>query len=325
VKIPLDVLLPEHLPAGHPRRLEYETGLLASERFKNQLRASDLGGITVVLDAGHGGRDVGAAVEGVWESVHVYDVMVRTKQLLENYTAARVLTTTRDGESFRVDENDVLRASRGHAVLTTPPYSIVDSRIGVNLRWYLANSIHRRAAASGSPGDAAERVVFLSIHADSLHPSLRGAMAYIPDAGNSGGTFVRNSSEYSSRREVREQPQRTASQRDLQQSEGLSRQLAQSVLEAFRAEGLALHPFKPVRERVVRGRRPWVPAVLRYNTVPAKVLLEICNLNNGADRALIRTRAFRQKVAEAIASGILAYYGEDAPAPALRLAKSAAR
>ena len=68
-----------------------------------------------------------------------------------------------------------------------------------------------------------------------------------------------------------------------------------------------------MREKVIRGRRAWVPAVLRYNAVPAKILLEICNLANSEDRSLLQTRAHRQKMAEAVVRGILSYY---APAKA---------
>jgi N-acetylmuramoyl-L-alanine amidase len=53
-----------------------------------------------------------------------------------------------------------------------------------------------------------------------------------------------------------------------------------------------------------------VPAVLRYNSVPAKALLEICNLANDQDRALIQTHTYRQQVAQAVVQGLLAYYGQ---------------
>ena len=90
--------------------------------------------------------------------------MLRTKRLLETTTAAEVVPTTRDGGSFQVDERDVLPVSRGHAVLTDPAYPIEDSTIGVHLRWYLANSVLKRAVQShGDP----EKVIFVSIHADS--------------------------------------------------------------------------------------------------------------------------------------------------------------
>src|SRR6185503_10536382 len=95
VKIPLDLLQAEFLPPGDPRRAEYEASLSDSNRFTNPVQATGLAGITVVLDAGHGGADVGAAVGSVWESLYVYDIMVRVKTLLETRTTARVLPTVR--------------------------------------------------------------------------------------------------------------------------------------------------------------------------------------------------------------------------------------
>jgi N-acetylmuramoyl-L-alanine amidase len=63
--------------------------------------------------------------------------------------------------------------------------------------------------------------------------------------------------------------------------------------------------------------------VLRYNAVPAKLLLEICNLNNPQDRTLIQTRDFRQQVAEAVADALVAYYGTAAAPPALQTTTAA--
>jgi len=57
--------------------------------------------------------------------------------------------------------------------------------------------------------------------------------------------------------------------------------------------------------------------------VPAKMLLEVCNLNNEQDRKLLQTRAYRQKVSEAIVQGLLAYYGQDAGIPGRQTAKTA--
>ncbi len=306
VKIPFEVLQPEFLPLDHPRRREFEESQQASAQFSNPVRSLDLSGITDNLDAGHGGRDAGATKSGVWESTYVYDVMVRLKRYLEENTSAEVLTTTRDGGEFRITERDVLPFSQGHHVLTTPPYSLLeDSRVGVNLRWYLANSQYRRAL---SKGGKPEHVVFLSIHADSLHPSLRGAMAYIPDARLREGSFEKSGPAYATRREVQERPRVAYSWQHRVKSEGLSRQLALQVIESFRTHHLPVHPEQPVRQKIYRGRRPWVPAVLRYNEVPAGLLLEIGNLANEHDRKAISSREFRERVAVAIGEGIRAYY-----------------
>jgi len=311
IKIPIDFMQPEFLPEGHPKRKEYEESLRASARFSNQVKVRGLAGITVILDAGHGGQDSGATLSGVWESLYVYDIALRVKRVLESQTAAKVLVTTRDGVDFRVPEVDVLPFSRGHAVLTTPPYPIADPKVGVNLRWYLANSLYRKTVQTDKD---AQKVVFMSIHADSLHPSLRGVMAYIPAADMRDESYGKNGPIYTARKEVQESPRVTFPRDQRTQSEGLSRELAKQVVAAFQTGGLPVHPFKPVRDKIIRNNSEWVPAVLRYNSIPAKILLEVCNLANDQDRKLIQTRAYRQKVAEAIVRGFLGYYGQDAGA-----------
>jgi N-acetylmuramoyl-L-alanine amidase len=314
VKVPFNLLEPEFLPEGHPQRTEYEASLRAAARFSNHVRALGLDNITVILDAGHGGKDGGAAQNGVWESLYVYDIAMRAKRLLEGRTNARVVATTRDGDDYRIPDIDLLPASRGHAVLTTPPYPIEDPVVGVNLRWYLANSIYRKAVQQ--EGGDPEKVVFLSIHADSLHPSLRGAMAYIPAARMRDDRYGKSGAAYAARKEVQESPKVSFPWELRVKSEGLSRSLAKQVVTAFESRGLAVHPFQPVRDKIIRDQKEWVPAVLRYNTVPAKMLLEVCNLNNAEDRRLLQTRNYRQQVAEAIVKGILGYYGQQIDLPA---------
>lgn len=310
VRIPLDLLLPEFLPSGHPRRTAYERGLIESAQFSNPIRTTRLEGITVILDAGHGGHDPGALVGDVWEATYVYDIALRARRLLLETTAARVEMTTRSSAGHEVRENDVLPKSRSHRVLTTPPYLIEDTTPGVHLRWYLSNSLLRRAKRNN--GGDANKVVFLSIHADALHSSIRGAMIYVPAASLRRGTFGKNGTVYDRRSEVREKPRVSFSWTERTKSEGLSRQLAERLLQSVRRAGLAVHPEKPIRDRIIRSRRsrPFVPAVVRHNEVPAKLLLEVCNLANREDRMLLQTRAFRQKMAEAVVDGILAYYGE---------------
>ncbi|MEM6704250.1 MAG: N-acetylmuramoyl-L-alanine amidase [Acidobacteriota bacterium] len=303
VKVPLDLLLPEYLPRDNPRRVEYEEGLSRSAQFSNSVRSRDLSGITVVLDAGHGGRDVGATSGGVWESLYVYDIMLRVRKELLARTAAKVVPTTRNGPDFAIENADVLTYSKEHEVRTTPPYPITDAKVGVGLRWYLANSVVDDAKP--------EQTIFLSIHADSLHPSVRGAMVYVPGLLPIPSRYGLSAAVYTQRAEVRSRPTVSFSKQERIESEGLSRDLANKIIAGFRGKKIGIHPNKPVRDRIVRRRgRPWVPAVLRYNAIPAKVLVEVCNLANEEDRRLIQTREFRQRVAEALVQGILDYYGE---------------
>ncbi len=308
VRIPMDLLLPEYLPAGDPTRLAAEASRRASAQHAKRPRARNLSGVQVVLDAGHGGRDSGTAHGDVWESIYVYDVATRLKRVLEKKSAAKVSMTTKSASIGYVPaDSDVIEAGQDHYVQTTPRYLLDDAIVGVNLRWYLANSIFRRAIKAGIER---EKVVFISIHADSLHPSLRGAMAYVPGERFVRGKYEKREPVYLARAEVRERPTVRHSPNDALAAEGLSRGLAESVIDSFERSRLKVHPFNPVRDNVVRERREWVPAIIRHNLVPTRMLLEVCNLGNRRDRELLQTRKYRQQLAEAIYAGIVSYYEE---------------
>src|SRR3954470_1951140 len=307
VKIPMTLLLPEYLPENDPTRVAREQQKRASAKLAKRTRAKGLSGVRVILDAGRGGRDSGTEHDGVYESTYVYDVMCRLKRIIEKKSAATVLTTTKSSDGgYDITDGDALDdAPNDQVVLTTPKYVLEDPRIGVHLRWYLANSIFRHAIREGI---AKEKVVFISLHADSLHPSLRGAMVYIPGERYVQGSFRKSDEVYLARAEVRERPVVTHSEEESLQAEGLSRDLGESIIDAFEESGLKVHPFDPVRDNVVRNGREWVPAVIRYNLVPTRALIEICNLGNPRDRDLMQTRAYRQKVAQAIYDGIIGFY-----------------
>jgi N-acetylmuramoyl-L-alanine amidase len=278
----------------------------------------------VILDAGHGGRDVGTAHDDVWESNYVYDVACRLRRILEKESAAKVSMTTKSKQQgFTIADSNVLEGAGDHYVQTTPRYLLDDAIVGVNLRWYLANSIFRTALRNGT---AKEKVVFLSIHADSLHPSLRGAMAYIPGAPFVTGSYRKKGDIYLTRAEVREQPSVTHSREEALIAEGLSRNLADSVIASFGAKGLAVHPYEPVRDNVIRGGKEWVPAVIRHNQIPTRLLLEVCNLGNTRDRKLIQTKKYRQQLAEAIYQGLVDYYeSQSETAPSVVASRGAAK
>ena len=135
-------------------------------------------------------------------------------------------------------------------------------------------------------------------------------MAYIPGQRYVTGSYEKSDQVYLARAEVRESPVVRHSEKESLAAEGLSRDLADSIIDAFQSDGLKIHPFNPVRDNVVRGGREWVPAVIRYNLIPTRVLLEICNLGNEKDRTLMKTKSYRQKVAEAIYEGLVNYYND---------------
>ena len=309
VKIPMELLMAEWRPSDDPKRMARERTQRESASLARRVMGSaSLSGVQIVIDPGHGGRDVGTSHEDVWESTYVYDVAARVKKTIESKTEAKVtLTTMSRSRGYRIPNTDKLDPIRDHEVLTSPRYDLSDPTVGVNLRWYLANSVFRRAIANAT---APEKVIFLSIHADSLHPSLRGAMAYIPGERYVKGTFTKTAPIYLARAEVRESPTVSQSDTEALLAEGLSTKLAESIIDSFRKQGLKVHPYQPVRDNVVRQGREWVPAVIRYNKIPARLLLEVCNLGNPEDRRLMQTKAYRQELAEAIHEGIVEFFRE---------------
>lgn len=315
IRIPIEYVAEEYLPTSNERRLAYERSKRASAQAARRVGAKNLEGVRIVIDPGHGGRDVGTVHEDVWESNYVYDVACRLKRLIEKKSSAKVHLTTRSADyGYDVQEKDVLDRRNDHVVLTNPKYILDDPVVGVNLRWYLANSLFRRAVEKKV---TPEKVIFISIHADSLHPSLRGAMAYIPGQRFAHGTFAKKGKIYLARDEVRESPLVKQTEEEALRAEGLSRKLAEAIIDSMSDAHLAVHPFNPVREHVIRDGKEWVPAIIRYNKIPTRLLLEICNLGNATDRELVQTREFRQKLAKSIYDGIVNFYdSDDAPVPA---------
>jgi hypothetical protein len=108
------------------------------------------------------------------------------------------------------------------------------------------------------------------------------------------------------------------------QAEGMSRDFAEKIVAAFRAADLPLHDFQPIRRNVIRGGREWVPAILRYNRIPTRVLVEVCNLNNPEDRKLLVTASYRDRVARALVSALVDYYGGKGREVVTTAARSAA-
>ena len=158
-----------------------------------------------------------------------------------------------------------------------------------------------------------ERTVFVSLHADSLHPSVRGTMVYVPGERYLRERYGKTGPAYAAYREVKEQPVVSFNRKERVASEGASTALANGIIAALREAGLPVHSFSPVRTHVIRAGREWVPAVLRYNRVPNRVLVELANLGNEEDRALMKTRAFRDSLAESLASAVVGFFGGPPP------------
>jgi N-acetylmuramoyl-L-alanine amidase len=314
IKIPLEYLEPQFLPAGHPRRKEAEA---AREEMAEALASrpvgkagGDLEGVVIILDPGHGGEDLGTINNGIWEHDYVYDVTCRLKRKLESESSAEVYMTLVDEQTgCTPSRSDKLISNRQGTIQTTPPFlpKKGESKLSVNLRWYLANSLYREALAKGADKD---RVVFISLHADSRHPSLRGVMAYVPGAQYRMRTYGFSSASYKKYKEVREKQHIKFGKSERLRSEAVSRKYADAVIADFRKAGLPVQPYQPVRNRIIRGKSVYVPAVLRGNAIPTKVLVEMVNLKNRKDAALLASAKKRELVAEALFSSLLRHFDE---------------
>jgi N-acetylmuramoyl-L-alanine amidase len=315
IKIPLDLLEPQFLPPNHPRRLEAEA---AREELARELARAPVGetrggleGVLVIVDPGHGGRDLGTMNNGIWEHDYVYDVACRLRKKLERETAATVIMTLIDEQTgCEPSTTDKLDANQQGTVQTDPPFLAAregEARIGVNLRWYLANSVYRRETGRGRD---ANRIVFISLHADSRHPSLSGVMVYVPGADYRTRTYGHTSAQYKKYKEVREKPTVSFSKKQRVRSEAVSRKLAAAIVESFEQHDLPIQPHQPVRHRIIRGKARYVPAVLRGNAVPTKVLVEMVNLSHPGDAALLASGRQRNALAASLLDALYLHFGE---------------
>jgi N-acetylmuramoyl-L-alanine amidase len=312
VKIPLDLLSVMYLPPDDPRRIEYERLQKETAKISNPVRTEDLKGIIVILDPGHGGNDPGTlghfGGNEIFEDEVVYDIVCRIKKLLETTTMAKVEMTLVD-KSDRYEVNDVsfFQDDNDEYVLTNPQYRNHDAKVAANLRWYLANSIFRRATSAGVNPD---KVVFVSFHADSLYSDARGTMIYVPGTYLCTGNGGKAGYVYTSRAEVREDQYVQLSYKQRVRSEGLSSDLAKHIISSLQHHDIAVHPVKPIRNQVVKRRHSYVPVVIRHNIVPTKILVEILNVNNTDDCRLSTDSEYRQDFAVAFVQALKNYYGE---------------
>ena len=318
VKIPFDLLEPQYLPAEHPRRRQAEADQAEIEaeaaRAATASSGRGLEGVLVVIDPGHGGNDLGTRHNGVWEHDYVYDLSCRLRERLERETRAEVRMTLLDTETgCEPSSGDKLQANKKGSVMTDPPFLATksgDSRISANLRWYLANSIYREALDRGIDKD---RIVFLSIHADARHPSLRGLMVYLPGAAYRTKRYGKSGKPYSGISEVRQKQYVSFSKKQRVHSEAVSKRLAEQIVDSFEGADLPVQPHQPIRNRIVRRNSRYVPAVIRANEIPTKVLVEVLNMRNGSDAKLIGKAENRTKMADALLDALFRHYGETPP------------
>ena len=307
VKIPVEALADPFQPEGS-RALAEEREVQAEIRRTPRLAAgARLKGVRIVLDAGHGGIDKGASANGVWESDYVYDITMRVRRLLVAASDARVSCTTSNPEvGFNVRSRIPAPTDQAE-VLTTPPFPNDGENpiaVSVHLRWVLANQWF---AAFDRTGDA-RKTLFISFHADSLHPSARGTMVYVPGASLVPASFNFPASRLVPVRELAGGARVRFSAAERLQDEAHSRLFGQCLLRTLQSNRVLVHDDRPIRNVVLRGGQSFVPAVIRYNRAATKVLLEVLNLTNPDDAENLRNPDWRERFAQAVVQGIQAYY-----------------
>lgn len=305
VKIPIPALADPFQPEGTAALAE-EREVRAEVRRTPRLEAGPrLKGVRIVLDAGHGGVDHGASANGAWESDFVYDITMRVRRALEQETDAKVSCTIRyPGVGFNVRERIPHPTSEAE-ILTSPPFANdgeSPNAVSVHLRWVLANDLFQVFRREGDP----QKTLFISFHADSLHPSARGTMVYVPGAAAVPASFAFG-------RAVRVKEMKTAGRvhftaREKLQGEARSRLFAEALLKSLNASDILVHGNRPIRNIIQRGGKSFVPAVIRYNQAATKVLVEVANLTNEEDVVNLKDPSFRERYAEAVVNAVKDYY-----------------
>jgi N-acetylmuramoyl-L-alanine amidase len=308
IKIPVSFLSDPFQPEGSSELAE-EREVRAEVRRTVRVEAGPkLRGVRIVLDAGHGGVDPGARANGLWESDFVYDIAMRVRRLLEQETDAQVSSTIRyPGLGFKSRE-DIRTPSHAAEILTTPPFAVdgeSPSAVNVHLRWVLSNDWF--TAFRKAKGDA-QKTLFLSFHADSLHPSARGSMVYVPGASLVPASFALGGAKTGRVAEARRSARVAFTGREKLQGEARSRQFSETLLKALHRDRIPVHVNRPIRNVIYRGGGKWVPAVIRYSTGATKALIEVANLTNEDDAANLRDPEFRERYAAAVVNAIRAYY-----------------
>ena len=266
--------------------------------------------IHVILDSGHGGGDPGATAgtkknkDLIYEDEVVYDISRRVTELLKNHGII-VHNTLADPNQKKPIRFLSHKHDQDEQLLVTPRYLNRNSRTGANMRVYLVNHIFHKLKKKKVPK---KNILFISLHGDALHSSLRGAMVYYPDRRLRRGMFGLKNKIYRQRKEYN--PSLTFKPSDNLYSEKLSKSFGKIVINEFRKLKLPTHRVSSaVRGYLYRKGRKTLPAVLRYSKVPTSVLVEIANLSNKHDRRSLLKSKSRQLIALAISNSVVANFG----------------
>jgi len=314
IRIPLDMLSARYMPATSEERQAYEEVLIEAKRLKGKVTTTDLQGVVVVLDPGHGGNDHGSQSGGrhLSEDEINYDIVCRVKRLLETKTAAKVYVTMLDlSQGYKCADAKRFTEDKDEVILCSPQYPNGDATTSANLRWYLSNAIYLREKAAGLDP---RKILFTSFHCDALYNrDLRGAMVYIPGARYRRDKEPRSAvrAAYLCYDEVRTRPYFTSTASERRRDEALSRNFAETLLDELGKKRIKRHSVGDPIRNVIRqdGGIAYVPAVLRNNLIPTKVLVEAANLTNSTDCERVADPEWREMFAEAYVNALKTHFG----------------
>ncbi|MCX8064542.1 MAG: N-acetylmuramoyl-L-alanine amidase [Candidatus Hydrogenedentes bacterium] len=310
IKIPVKYIKPEILKGNLYSQGELSTTKVGSDTTTKS--KENLENIVVIIDPGHGGKDHGAPkyFEKIFEDELNYDIAVRLMKYLQENTSAKVYITLRDNsQGFESYSCKAFIHDTDEFILVTPEHNPKDRNSSAHLRWILANSIMRKHEKRGIPR---EKMIFVSIHFDSLPKNYRGTRIFIPSASYRAQIESPRSKtiNFHSFAEWKDNKPRMLSASEKIRDETYSRKFAELLAKKCKNKGIVTYNMgNPIQELINKSpKSTFVPAVLRNTEIPTKVLIESANLNNPLDLSNFSDPDCRQKFAEAIAESIIDYF-----------------
>jgi len=153
-----------------------------------------------------------------------------------------------------------------------------------------------------------KKTLFISFHADSLHPSASGTMVYVPGSSGVPDRFQIRGLKGVQVNELPKYGSVTFTPQERFLGEVRSRQFSEILIKNLAQNQLPIHQNRAIRNIIQREGTAFVPAVIRYNKSSTKVLIEVANLNNPVDAENLSDPEFRSRFAESVCQAIKAYF-----------------